>query len=167
MPSADIERDNLIVAVGQIADALGDVDGLRAAQEAGFRDQQAKLNLLMEDRRVTKTQGDPDNIPDGLLRYHLSTPIFDDAKQKIEAITFRKPTVGTIRAASRYVSEEEWTAFVIKTLSYEIADDNTLNRIDAAEWDAIVEVAKFPFVCAPSRIGEARTTDPTSSGGTS
>jgi hypothetical protein len=161
-----VDRDDVVAAVSAISDAVGDIDALRAAQVARYNDRTARLELLKQDRRVTETRGE-EFIPDGLLRYHLNTPIQDMTGSEVKTITFRKPTVQNVRKASRYSSMDEWTAYMVKDLSYEIADDETLNKIDAAEWDAIVEVARFPFEFAPTRIGEKRPVNLASSGGAS
>jgi len=155
----DVDRDALVSAIGNIAEAMSDVDALRKSLDVDYADKRARIDLLIEDRRVEELDG-------GILRYHLITPITDQANQKIEYLTFRRPTVGTIRKASRY-SGDEWAAYLIRVLSHEVADDATLDRISGEEWDAIVEVVRFPFTPRPTRRGADRPASPASSGGQS
>lgn len=152
-----IDRDNIVTAVGDIAEALGDVDALRKAKLADYESKRARIDLLIEDRRV-------EELDDGLLRYHLTKSIKDEAGQVIEYLTFKRPTVRVIREGAKHRVPEEWGAYLIRVLSKEIADDATLGRIDGAEWDDIVEVVQFPFEHAPSRRGAETDTTQASSG---
>ena len=150
--------DDLLAGVRAISAALRDPQGVRVADEVEYNAKRARLDVLIEDRRV-------EELPDGLLRYHLTTSI-KMGPETIEALTFKRPTVGTIRSASRFgTGTDEWAAFLIKTLCKEIPDDRTLNQIDGSEWDDVVEVVQFPFAHTPCRTsGENPPDGPASSG---
>lgn len=156
----EIDRDQLLFHVTALAEGLRDINALRMAEAADYNSKKARISLLIEDRRVIE-------LDDGLLQYQLNTPIKNEAGIVISVMTFMKPTVRLIRTAAPYAGDE-WAAIVIKKLCKEVSDDATLNRIDGAEWDAIVEVVRFPFLFAPIRVGPIpESDDPTSSGGAS
>ncbi len=145
-----ISRDDLLRGVTEMSRMLGDAEGLRAADEAEYGAKLARIDLLKEDRRVIEVEG-------GLLQYQLTTEIImgngkKTAENTIATLTFKRPTVGHIRTAAGH-SGEDWAAYMVKQLCAEIPDDETLDKIDASEWDAIVEVVSFPFNHPPCRVG--------------
>jgi len=142
---AEVSQDDILAGMRTMARVVGNPEAVNLSREADYKAARARIDALIEHRRV-------EELPDGRLRYHLTTPIeLDSTGVKIEHLTFSKPTVGIIRRSSG-IDGDERVAFMIKNLSDEIPDDKTLDKIDGCEWDDIAEVCLFPFEHRPPRF---------------
>lgn len=152
-------NDEILSAMAVIARVVSQPENVRIARETEYRAARARLDALILDGRV-------EELPDGRLRYHLETSItMGETGAAIEFLTFKRPTVGTVRASSGFQGDER-VAYLIKSLAGEIPDDKTLNKIDGSEWDDIAEVCLFPFEFRPPRVGAGPVESPIDSGET-
>lgn len=138
---------------GQVVEVLGKLasstDELIKARQLEWDAKRGAIDALIAEGKLEELDGSPDEHGfSAVFRYHLDKPIKFGAST-VDAISFRRGTVGDWRKASKVTHSEDRTALLIRLLSKELKQDSILNDIDASEWDDLSEVVFFPFERAP------------------